>query len=109
MTTTTSTRRDTDTATYTKLRDGSWGLRIQTSARDLSGVSTQVSVRTKAGATKIEQPGRVIWTGDGVMLTTIERTSHSSPRLRWDGTYECEECGDFVRRGTRCWETGRQH
>lgn len=25
------------------------------------------------------------------------------------GTYECEECGDYVRPGTRCWETGLTH
>lgn len=25
------------------------------------------------------------------------------------GTYECEDCGDRVRRGTTCWETGLAH
>jgi hypothetical protein len=25
------------------------------------------------------------------------------------GSYECEECGERVRPGTRCWETGMAH
>lgn len=32
-----------------------------------------------------------------------------APKLRRDGTYECDECGDYVRPGTRCWETGHIH
>jgi hypothetical protein len=39
-----------------------------------------------------------------------ERAPRSSgPRLRRDGTYLCDECGDYVRPGTSCWETGMQH
>lgn len=33
----------------------------------------------------------------------------ATPKLRRDGTYECDECGDYVRPGTRCWETGHIH
>jgi len=35
--------------------------------------------------------------------------SDSAPRLRRDGTYLCDECGDYVRPGTSCWETGMRH
>lgn len=31
--------------------------------------------------------------------------SRGAPR----GMYECEECGEYVRPGTRCWETGATH
>ena len=30
-----------------------------------------------------------------------------SPRR--GGRYECEDCGDYVTPGTRCWETGMMH
>ena len=32
--------------------------------------------------------------------------SSSGPRTGPDGRYECEECGDRVYPGSRCWETG---
>ena len=68
----------TTQATYTKLRDGSWGLRG-------TGLSAgrSVTVSTKAGATKRETVGRILWTGDGIVLATIataSRSSHQSAR-----------------------------
>lgn len=56
----------TSLITYTKLRDGSWGLRG-------SGLvaSRSVIVTKKSGETKTETVGRVLWTGqDGVSLAT---------------------------------------
>jgi len=35
--------------------------------------------------------------------------SGTRPRLRRDGTYLCDECGDYVKPGTSCWETGLRH
>jgi hypothetical protein len=56
-------------ASYTKLRDGSWGLRV-VGASPHAGAT--VVVRTRAGATKTETVGRVLWSGQGVHLASIQ-------------------------------------
>jgi len=61
--------------TYTKLRDGSWGLRGPSLT---AGVT--VAVSKKDGSQKHETVGRVIWQGDGVCLATIDSCRDSSPR-----------------------------
>lgn len=61
------------TTTYTKLRDGSWGLRVQGQATD----GQQVVVAKKDGARKVETVGRVLWRGEGVTLCSIRSGSRS--------------------------------
>lgn len=107
MSTTTTTTR---TISYTKLRDGSWGLR----GHGLADGVTVVVVK-RDGTRKTETVGRVLWRGtDGLALATIAGAS-SAPRQgrRPFSTgarrYECPECGDYVTRGTTCWETGCRH
>lgn len=74
--------------TYTKLRDGSWGLR---------GPATQlkpgaVVIATKrSGETKQEKVGRVLWTGNGVAMATIAGSSSAPSRGGRRGG--CRECG----------------
>lgn len=46
-------------STYTKLNNGSWGVRVDGRAE----AGQVVSVRTKAGDTKRETVERVLWTG----------------------------------------------
>lgn len=59
---------------YTKLKDGSWGVR----GMNLSP-HTQVEVTKKDGSTRTETVGRVIWTGaDGTTLATIISTHAGS-------------------------------
>ena len=53
---------------YTKLKDGSWGLRA--SPEKLTAGSN-VTVRKKDGSTKTETVARIIWQGDGVTLASI--------------------------------------
>lgn len=55
--------------TYTKLRDGSWGLRIAGAAQPGARVSV---------ATKTETVGRVLWTGNGISLATIAQSDRQS-------------------------------
>jgi hypothetical protein len=94
------------TATYTKLRDGSWGVRVVGTVAP--GATVQVT--KKSGESKTETVGKVIWTGNGVTLATLARESTPRPTTRRrGGRYECEECGDYVEPGTRCWETGMIH
>lgn len=102
-----SKRNPAQAATYTKLRDGSWGLRG-------SGLASGriVSVTKRDGTVKTETVGRVLWTGsDGTCLATIQQSSagQRTSGARRGGRYECEECGEYVTPGTRCWETGATH
>lgn len=85
-------------ATWTKLRDGSWGLRV-----DGPVVAGQpVTARKKSGAITIETVARVLWAGNGVSLCAI--TTTSAPRkscvsdgncssilpMRWCGGWDCD-------------------
>ena len=69
--------------TYTKLRNGDWGLR----GTNLC-VGQTVTVSKRDGSTKSETVGRVLWSGeDGACLATVAREQsaprHSQPRRGW--------------------------
>jgi len=99
-------------ATYTKLRDGSWGIKT-TAATVRPGA--QFVVRKQSGETKTETVGKVVWSGDGVTICSIASSSAqrkpTSSISRPGRRYECEECGErhTPNDGTRCWETGAPH
>jgi hypothetical protein len=83
----------TASATYTKLRDGSWGLRIVGSATP----GSQISVAKKSGERKMETVGRVVFAGNGVTLATIlsAPSNNYAPRKTY-GSHRpgrCRECG----------------
>lgn len=59
-------------ATYTKLKDGTWGLRI------VGAITATVTVRKKSGEEKQERVGRVLWSGNGITLATIQFSRQSS-------------------------------
>ena len=64
----------TNQTTFSKLRDGSWGLRGQSL---VSGEKVLVSKRDGSRVCKIV--GKVLWTGpDGITLATIDTESESS-------------------------------
>lgn len=95
---------------YTKLRSGDWGLRSTTPLT----VGTTVVVTTKAGAVKKETVRHLVWSGaptgqsSKIYLYAISTTRSSSSRVP-HGKIECDECGEYVTPGSRCWETGMQH
>lgn len=93
--------------TWAKLRDGSWGVRLTDAARS----GEQVTVRKKSGETSVVTLGKQIWTDKSVWLFTVGTVSTSTGggSSSRSGPYECEECGERVRPGTRCWETGMMH
>jgi hypothetical protein len=102
--------------TYTKLKDGNWGIRVAGEAT----AGGQVRVTKKDGSSKIETVDRVLWTGDdrqgggqislcSIRASSAPRASVSCAPARRGGRRECEECGEFVTAGTRCWETGLLH
>lgn len=79
----------TTTTTYTKLKSGDWGLRVQGSA----AAGQSVSVTTRAGATKTETIERVLWTGNGISLCAIrQRRSAYGGRGYSSASDRCREC-----------------
>lgn len=90
-------------ASYTKLRDGSWGVRVQQAAAPTSGVT--ITVTTKAGAVKTETIGRVLWSGNGVHICTVSSTRSSSRGGKWTGC-SCgsreDDAGDLIPSSRNC-------
>ena len=68
-------------STYTKLRDGRWGIRVD-STRVRSG--DRVQVRRKNGQLRAEVIDRVLWSGDGFSVCSILGRD-PAPR-EWDQT-----------------------
>lgn len=56
-------------ASYSKLKSGEWGVRVQGTAKP--GANCLVTL--KNGKTKTETLDRLIWEGDGVQLYAIKR------------------------------------
>lgn len=87
MTTTTTT-----TATYTKLRDGSWGVRAPAGVT----VGQTITVVKKSGESKTETIAHVVWEGNGVALCKIEPTARSTstsrPVVRSSSSGRCRGC-----------------
>lgn len=94
--------------TYTKLKDGSWGLRIEGSATP----GQTVSISTKGGAVKTEIVGAVLWTGkdnktkqtislcsksEGSLAKSYRRPGDGGPR----GSQPCYMCGSYYCEGAR--------
>ncbi|NCA14195.1 MAG: hypothetical protein EBS89_08700 [Proteobacteria bacterium] len=102
-------------ATYSKLRDGSWGLRI--AGRVAPG--EQVTVTKRSGETRTETVRHIIWQApDGSVTLAAIQKGGAAPRTnratygrgyRGDSSYTCDECGEHATPGTRCWETGMAH
>lgn len=108
----------TASASYNKLRDGSWGIKVQGSAKP----GDRITVTKRDGSSKVETVDKVVWSGNGVAICSVietrgasssssggRRNAHGNTSRAPAGTYECEECGEYVRKGTRCWETGHTH
>ena len=81
------------TGTYTKLRSGEWGVRIQGEHRKSGEVGPyEVKVKTKAGKVKTEVC-EVFWSGSGISLATVQR--REGPRVRAGSRFDAR---DFQRR-----------
>lgn len=78
-------------ATYTKLRSGEWGIR---STEPISE-GQAVLVAKRSGETKRETVGRVIWSGNGVVLCSISRGSaRRADGASWYAS-GCSACRDL--------------
>ena len=79
-------------ATYTKLKSGAWGIRVEGTVRD----GAVVPVRKKSGEVKNETVVKVLWTGNGISLCAISQmiaAASSSRSSRKYGGNVCAECG----------------
>lgn len=56
-------------ATYTKLKSGEWGVRVQ----GTSQANTKCEVTLKNGTKKWEKLSNLIWEGDGVQIYAIAK------------------------------------
>ena len=74
-------------ATYTKLSDGSGGIRVRGGA---PSAGSQIRVTKKAGTVKVETVDRVVWRGDGITLCSIRRSGRSGSGAV--GSDRCAEC-----------------
>lgn len=77
-------------ATYTKLKSGEWGIRVEGSARE----GQTVTVRKKDGTTKQEKIVKVVWSGNGISLCAIHQsyTPKAGRRGRLSDDDRCEVC-----------------
>lgn len=82
--------------TYTKLRSGEWGVRVDGKA----SAGTSVTIVKRDGGTKTEIIARVLWTGvdkrTGRMVSLCAIGGRNSTRTsgrRGDGRTRCVECG----------------
>jgi hypothetical protein len=92
--------------TFTKLRTGSWGIKSTTPVAK----GDRVEVQKKSGERQTVTVERIVWSGNGVWLCAIRAEPKSGGRRgSHGGSYECEECGEYVTPGSRCWETGMVH
>lgn len=80
------------TATYTKLKSGDWGIRIEGDAVPGQGIT----VSKKDGTTKREIVQSVIWRGNGIALATIAKSGGSGTGRRvYDNRTERESGGMY--------------
>lgn len=91
------------TATYTKLRDGSWGIRVQSGAIKMGA---QVIVRKKSGEAKTETVCQVIWHDATTSICTIERAAQSYGRTATERTFMRRYGWDGVRGSSSYYSSG---
>lgn len=83
----TQTNTTTSTATYTKLRDGSWGIRVPGTV--VPRLGSAVTVETRAGARKAETVYRIVVQYDDAIICAIQPSTPASrplsqrPRYRY--------------------------
>ena len=94
--------------TYRKTREGEWVVMGPVAAVRANGT---VLVTRRDGTTKMESIARVgsPFSVNGVSMV-YGHIARGSPAVSVPrGTFECDECGEWARPGTRCWETGMIH
>lgn len=84
-------------ATYTKLKSGDWGVRVEGGNAPTAGA--KITVVKKSGESKVETIAKVVWSGNGVHLCAIgQQVASYTPKAgksrgSSDMSGRCWECG----------------
>lgn len=78
--------------TYTKLKDGTWGVRV---SGETVAAGQTITVNKKDGTTKQETIKTIVWSGDGVQLCSVGH-AHKSTATRGNTCAECGRGGKLV-------------
>jgi hypothetical protein len=92
------------TASPAKLRDGSWGARVNGSVK----VGDTVTIATKAGKSWNAKITKVVWSGDGVTLAATASASDYTPAVRNSRGYVTERGHEAGYCGYPCPVTGKK-
>lgn len=96
-------------ATYSKLQDGSWGIRIVGDGAPGVKVGQTVTVHKRNGDSSTETIDRVLWTSANVALCSIQ-SSRIAPSSPYGICADCgETCGRRYRRCLECAHDGRSY
>jgi hypothetical protein len=93
------------TATPIKLKTGDWGAKTTLKVT----VGDTIRIEAKNGKSWEAKVQKIVWTDGKTSILATQSDRDSSAPSRRGGRYECEECGEYVTRGTECWETGMKH
>jgi len=85
-------------ATPAKLRDGTWGARVQGTATP----GTEIEVTTKSGKTWRATVTRVLWTGDGITLCATQSLDRAQNSEDGRPTYRGRPYGRRCPTGGNC-------
>lgn len=93
---------ETAQATPTKLRNGSWGAKVQsTNVRE----GDVVTIITRGGKSWDAQVSRVLWIGDAVAICATESLEGKPARSRSVGSSgNCSRCCRTATRTAQIWE-----
>lgn len=96
----------TSTATFTKLRNGTWGVK----GKGLKAGQT-CTVTKRDGSISTVAIDRILWSDNEVQIASVvaDRPATTNSRLPGTRRRECDECGEWATPGTVCWETGFEH
>lgn len=103
-------------ASFTKLKDGSWGLRISHPATETIAPGMTLTVTKRDGSSSTETVGSVIWVGtddrapgNKVAFATLVKQARASGGRKLRPGMECPACHSEDLNGQlRCWECGFQ-
>lgn len=81
--------------TYTKLKDGSWGVRGP--INEIVNHSSVV-VTKKSGEQKSEDIEKILWTGNGIALASLVKRGRDGEAIRTDEHRRpvCSDCGKWT-------------
>lgn len=81
--------------TFTKLKSGEWGLRVEGTAKP----GDLVTVSKKDGSKESKMVGKIIWNGNGITLCTIAAAAYT-PQAGKRRDYD--DCDDFCQGCRKC-------